>query len=136
MANKSKDGGPKTDNGKAISSRNSITHGLTAKRWINDNELKLFDATVEAPTKDFVPQTSIKRILISKLAECSVGLARIQRVEDAMFDLASSEASHDKNIPLERIMLRGSWKSETSTMRHLQNWNDSNWLIVNYRKNQ
>ena len=60
MANKSKDGGPKTDNGKAISSRNSITHGLTAKRWINDNELKLFDATVEAPTKDFVPQTSIK----------------------------------------------------------------------------
>jgi len=94
MTNKSKGGGPKTDNGKAISSRNSITHGLTAKRWINDDEQSLFDATVEALTEDFDPQTSIEKILISKLAECSVRLARIQRVEDAMFDLASSEAAH------------------------------------------
>jgi len=37
----------------------------------------------------------------------------------------------DKNIPLEKIMLRGGWKSETSTMRYLQSWNDSNWLIIN-----
>ena len=37
----------------------------------------------------------------------------------------------DKNIPLEKIMLRGGWKSETSAMRYLQNWNDSNWLIIN-----
>jgi len=94
MTNKSKGGGPKTDNGKAISSRNSITHGLTAKRWINDDEQDLFDATVEALTIDFDPQTSIEQILISKLAECSVRLTRIQRVEDAMFDLASSEATH------------------------------------------
>ena len=36
-----------------------------------------------------------------------------------------------KNIPLEKIMLRGGWKSETSAMRYLQSWNDSNWLIVN-----
>ena len=94
MANKSKGGGPKTDNGKAISSRNSITHGLAAKRWINDDEQDLFDAIVEALTKDFDPKTSIEKILISKLAECSVRLTRIQRVEDAMFDLASSEATH------------------------------------------
>jgi len=53
--------------------------------------------TVEALTQDFDPQTSIEKILISKLAECSVRLARIQRVEDAMFDLASSEASHPEN---------------------------------------
>ena len=94
MTNKPKGGGPKTDNGKAISSRNSITHGLTAKRWINDDEQSLFDTTAEALTRDFDPQTSIEKILISKLAECSVRLARIQRVEDAMFDLASSEAAH------------------------------------------
>jgi len=28
-------------------------------------------------------------------------------------------------------MLRGDWKSETSAMRYLQSWNDSNWLIIN-----
>ena len=37
----------------------------------------------------------------------------------------------DNNIPLEKIMLRGGWKSEASAMRYLQSWNDSNWLIVN-----
>jgi len=37
----------------------------------------------------------------------------------------------DKNIPLEKIMLKGGWKSETSAMRYLQSWNDNNWLIVN-----
>jgi len=33
----------------------------------------------------------------------------------------------DKNTPLEKIMLRGGWKSETSAMRYLQSWGDSNW---------
>jgi arginine exporter protein ArgO len=84
---------------------------------------------------------------------------RIQQTENAMFDLASSEAGHpeesirsldnssekltqavyvaaaidllNKNILLEKIMLRGGWKSETSAMRYLQSWDDSNWLIIN-----
>ncbi len=34
-------GGPNTDKGKAISSRNSTTHGLTARRWLNAEELAL-----------------------------------------------------------------------------------------------
>jgi hypothetical protein len=37
----------------------------------------------------------------------------------------------NKNIPLEKIMLRGGWKSETSAMRYLQSWDDSNWLMIN-----
>jgi hypothetical protein len=28
----------------------------------------------------------------------------------------------NKNIPLEKIMLRGGWKSEASAMRYLQGW--------------
>lgn len=94
MSDKSKGGGPKTDKGKAISSRNSITHGLTAKNWINDDEQALFDTTVEALTHDFNPQSHIEQMLIAKLAECTVRLTRIQRVEGAMFDLTSSEATH------------------------------------------
>ncbi len=134
--------GPKTNKGKAISSRNSTTHGLTARRWLDTNEQSLFDETVEAFNNDFDPQTSIERVLISKMAECTVRLMRIQNRENAMFDLASSEAGHsfrvgaaidllNKNIPLEKIMLRGGWKSETSAMRYLQSWSDSNWLIIN-----
>lgn len=99
MANKSKGGGPKTDKGKAISSGNSITHGLTARRWIDDSEQELFDATLEALTNDFNPQSHIEEMLIAKLAESTVRLGRIQRVEDAMFDLASNEAGQpDESI--------------------------------------
>ncbi len=87
-------GGPKTDKGKAISSRNSTTHGLTARRWLNTEEQALFDETIEAFNADFDPQTSIEKALIVKMAECTVRLMRIQNRENALFDLASSEAGH------------------------------------------
>ena len=93
MSNKKKNSnGPKTDEGKAISSRNSTTHGLTARRWLDANEQSLYDETIKNLIVDFDPQTSIEKILITKMAECLVRLMRIQKVEDAMFDLASDEA--------------------------------------------
>ena len=64
-------GGPKTGKGKAVSSRNSVTQGLTARRWLDANEQSLFDQTVEEFNADFDPQSSIERVLISKLAECT-----------------------------------------------------------------
>ena len=95
MSNKIKhSGGPKTDKGRAISSRNAITHGLTARNWLDANEQSLYDETVKTLIVDFDPKTSIEKVLISKLAECTVRLMRIQQVENAMFDLASSEAEH------------------------------------------
>ena len=36
----------------------------------------------------------------------------------------------NKGVPLERIMLRGGWKSEKTTLRYLKNWDDSDWLLV------
>ena len=32
-----------------------------------------------------------------------------------------------KGIPLERIMLRGGWKSEISAMRYLRSWQEEYW---------
>jgi hypothetical protein len=37
-------GGPTTDLGKAVASRNAVTHGLTAKRWINPIEHQNYNA--------------------------------------------------------------------------------------------
>ena len=100
MTSKTKhSGGPKTSKGKAVSSRNSTTHGLTARRWINDNEQSLFDVTVSEFMEDFDPQTYIEKALITKMAECTVRLMRIQNTENAMFDLTNSEAGHsDESI--------------------------------------
>ena len=93
MTNKPKhSSGPKTNKGKAISSRNSTTHGLTARQWVNNDEQALFNMTVEALIVDFAPQSFIENLLITKVAECSVRLIRIQNAENALFDLATVEA--------------------------------------------
>jgi len=95
MTNKTKYiGGPKSAETKAISSRNSITHGLTARQWINDNEQSLFDESVKELMVDFDPQSYTEKILIKTMATCIVRLMRIQQAENAQFDLASSEAEH------------------------------------------
>ena len=36
----------------------------------------------------------------------------------------------DKGVPLERIMLRGGWKSENTALRYLRNWDDRDWVLV------
>jgi len=128
MPNKTKYiGGPKSNETKTISSRNSITHGLTAKRWINDNEQSLFDVTVSEFMDDFDPQTYIEKILITKMAECSVRLLRIQNVESSMFDLASNEANNlleavksidnnsDRLIPAIQDTISITWKFDPSS---------------------
>ena len=68
--------GPKTGKGKAVSSRNSLTHGLTARRWLDTNEQSLFDQTVEEFSADFEPQSSIERVLHLKAG-------RVHRQADA-----------------------------------------------------
>ena len=95
MTNKIKNtGGPKTDEGKAISSRNSVTHGLTARHWLDANEQSLYEEIVENLIVGFDPQTYIEKMLITKMAECDVRLRRIQNKETYMFDLASNEAEN------------------------------------------
>jgi len=126
-------GGPKSAETKAISSRNSTTHGLTARRWINDNEQELFDTTVKALIVDFEPETYIEKMLISKMAECSVRLLRIQNVESSMFDLASNEAdslleavksidnNSDRLIPAVQDSITFTWKFDlTSYVKKMQ----------------
>ena len=95
MPNKNKNSnGPKTDEGKAISSRNSVTHGLTARHWLDANEQSLYEEIVENLIVGFDPQTYIEKMLITKMAECDVRLRRIQNKETYMFDLASNEAEN------------------------------------------
>jgi len=65
------------------------------------------------------------------LAVKQAGLNQIGELSGHSFRVGAALDLLDKNIPLEKIMLRGGWKSETSAMRYLQSWNDSNWLIVN-----
>jgi len=80
-------------------------------------------------TKSSLTPASINHIL--KSLQKQAGLNQIGELSGHSFRVGAALDLLNKNIPLEKIMLRGGWKSETSAMRYLQSWNDSNWLIIN-----
>ena len=80
-------------------------------------------------TKSYLTPASINHIL--KSLQKQAGLNKIGELSGHSFRVGAALDLLDKNIPLEKIMLRGGWKSEASAMRYLQSWNDSNWLIIN-----
>jgi integrase len=71
---------------------------------------------------------SINHIL--KNLQKKAGLNQIGELSGHSFRVGAALDLLDKNIPLEKIMLRGGWKSETSAMRYLQSWNDQNWTLI------
>jgi len=75
----------------------------------------------------FTP-ASINYIL--KDLQKQAGLNKIGELSGHSFRVGAALDLLDKNIPLEKIMLKGGWKSETSAMRYLQSWSNQDWLIV------
>ena len=80
------------------------------------------------PSSNAITQSSNH---ILKSLQKQAGLNQIGELSGHSFRVGAAIDLLNKNIPLEKIMLRGGWKSETSAMRYLQSWNDSNWLIIN-----
>jgi len=80
-------------------------------------------------TNPSLTPASINHIL--KSLQKQAGLNQIGELSGHSFRVGAALDLLNKNIPLEKIMLRGGWKSETSAMRYLQSWNDSNWLVIN-----
>lgn len=85
-------GGPVTKKGKQVSSRNAISHGLTAKKWINSEEKQSYQDFHSALIDDYQPQTVMESTLIEKLADIKVRLERFHCAEDHLFWLAREKA--------------------------------------------
>ena len=79
-------------------------------------------------TNPSLTPASINHIL--KNLQKKAGLNQIGELSGHSFRVGAALDLLDKNIPLEKIMLRGGWKSETSAMRYLQSWSDQDWLII------
>jgi hypothetical protein len=85
-------GGPTTDQGKTVASRNAVTHGLTAKRWINPAEHHNCQTYLAALNQDYQPQTVMEQTLIEALADTKTRLERFHGAEDSLFHLAQEQA--------------------------------------------
>ncbi len=67
---------------------------------------------------------------ILKSLQKQAGLNQIGELSGHSFRVGAAIDLLNKNIPLEKIMLRGGWKSATSAIRYLQSWSDQNWTVV------
>ena len=79
-------------------------------------------------TNPSLTPASINHIL--KSLQKQAGLNQIGELSGHSFRVGAALDLLDKNIPLEKIMLRGGWKSETSAMRYLQSWSDQDWSMI------
>jgi len=74
--------GPRTDEGKAVSSRNHLSHGLCSVDPVLPNENRdEFNALVQQCNAEWEPQTAHTRFMVQEMAEAVWKLARIKRIE-------------------------------------------------------
>jgi hypothetical protein len=91
-------GGPVTETGKEIASRNALSHGLTARKWIDPTEQENYQLYLSALNEDFHPQTVMEKTLIEKLADIKTRLERFHRVEDSLFSVVQTQAASIESI--------------------------------------
>jgi len=92
----------------------------------NDYILRGFKRNLS--TKESLNPASITHILQNLQQQAEI--EKIGKLSGHSFRVGAALDLLDKNIPLEKIMLRGGWKSEASAMRYLQSWSNQNWTMV------
>ena len=83
--NAQKSTGPKSSEGKARSSRNALTHGLTAEVHVpvTGDEAYAYNATLELWLDDMAPTDLAQRAMVERACRASWKLERCARFEDA-----------------------------------------------------
>ena len=88
-SNGAKSNGPVTDEGKAISSQNSLRHGLTSARVVLPHESQEeFDRLEASFVNRFKPYDEIEFELVHEMAAARWRLRRIEAMEVALFNKA------------------------------------------------
>ena len=84
--NAEKSTGPRTDEGKARSAQNAVTHGLAAQSPALPGERPAaYDAVLAAWTADLQPADAVETALVEQAALASVRLKRCARAENARY---------------------------------------------------
>jgi hypothetical protein len=96
-------GGPKTPEGKARSSMNSLRHGLTGKTVVLPTEDPAqFQELIENYVADFKPETSVETDLVHELAICRWRLQRLWDIESWAFEITMQRKRADVEKEFEK----------------------------------
>jgi hypothetical protein len=99
--------GPRTPEGKARSSANSLKHGLSARfRVLTSESQDDFDDLLAELTRTFAPTNVYEHILVMEIAQSHWRLARVRRIEaDMIDDMAACHSSSDHEGTLRSLLL-------------------------------
>ena len=98
MAAPKRTGGPKTAQGKAVSARNSLQHGLRSRTAMPGAEQQAMDALVAQLAAYYRPRSPLETLQIQRIARCAAKLNTLYAVEKAKTALAlmGSQATDDQ----------------------------------------
>ena len=92
--------GPRTPDGKKISSRNALTHGLTARAPVLPSEDRAaYDAHCQAFRDEYKPATPTESQLVQELADTAWRLNRIPQLEAELLDIADRDLRRSGRLP-------------------------------------
>jgi len=92
QANAVRSTGPRTSEGKARSSQNAVTHGLTAQSSLLRGEKKEdLDELARGMVADLRPRGPAEREIVARVVSLTWRLRRIARVEEALWECEDRE---------------------------------------------
>jgi len=83
--------------------------------------------------RNLLPKRSLNPASINQILknlQKQANLSQIGELSGHSFRVGAAIDLLEQNVSLEKIMLRGGWKSESSAIRYLQSWSNSNWEIM------
>ncbi|HTR34401.1 MAG TPA: hypothetical protein VMH80_00770 [Bryobacteraceae bacterium] len=104
QANAQHSTGPRTEAGKQRSSRNALTHGLTAASPVLPTEdAAAYEAHCRAFHDEYQPATPTETQLVTELADTAWRLNRIPKLEAALLDRAANPPSEQAAIQFDIV---------------------------------
>lgn len=103
MAQGNSSGGPKTSRGKARSSKNATSHGLTSLKSSNPNEKALVESYSKELVDYYQPQSPLELLQIQRIAICRAKLNYLYELEQVKLELAAKEIASEPEKMLEKI---------------------------------
>jgi hypothetical protein len=114
-AKKSRSGGPKTPKGKAKSSMNAVSHGLTSTRVMPD-EVQMVQEFTHELTEYYKPESPLEVLQIQRIAFCRAKLAKLIDIELAGREMARKEIELHPEMVMARLTQFSKFGLDTPTL--------------------
>ena len=121
LANSHLSTGPRTEEGKAASSQNSLKHGLTAKTVLLPGEDPAeYQSLNQGMTNDLAPGNTIESSLVTELINLQWRLQRVPRLESTILSFDVPDFKALNNISLHAARMKRQYSASLKELHQLQ----------------